>query len=55
MTTKQPDWEAIERAYRAGLLSIREIVSTQSIIGGKRALNVSQDPIGATWTVQLRK
>ena len=25
MTTKQPDWEAIERAYRAGLLSVREI------------------------------
>ena len=24
------------------------------IIGGKRALNVSQDPVGATWTVQLR-
>lgn len=25
------------------------------LIGGKRALNVSQDPSGATWTVQLRK
>ena len=25
------------------------------LIGGKRALNVSQDPAGATWTVQLRK
>ena len=25
MTTKQPDWEAIERAYRAGLLSVRAI------------------------------
>ena len=25
MTAKQPDWEAIERAYRAGLLSVREI------------------------------
>jgi hypothetical protein len=25
------------------------------IIGGKRAMNVSQDPAGATWTVQLRK
>ncbi|MBA6096348.1 hypothetical protein H4B97_25530 [Pseudomonas juntendi] len=23
MTTKQADWEAIERAYRAGALSIR--------------------------------
>lgn len=25
MTTKLPDWEAIERAYRAGLLSLRAI------------------------------
>lgn len=25
MTTKQPDWEAIERAYRAGSLSLRAI------------------------------
>ena len=24
------------------------------IISGKRALNVSQDPVGSTWTVQLR-
>jgi hypothetical protein len=29
-----PDWEAIERAYRAGLLSIREIASTQGITHG---------------------
>ena len=28
MTTKQPDWEAIERAYRAGLLSVREIATS---------------------------
>ena len=28
MTTKQPDWEAIERAYRAGMLSVREIASS---------------------------
>ncbi|MGU9857037.1 hypothetical protein [Pseudomonas sp. LF245] len=34
MITKQPDWEAIERAYRAGLLSIREIASTQGITHG---------------------
>lgn len=34
MTIKQPDWEAIERAYRAGLLSIREIASTQGITHG---------------------
>ena len=34
MTTKQPDWEAIERAYRAGLLSIREIASAQCITHG---------------------
>ncbi|AMS13145.1 hypothetical protein A3218_01995 [Pseudomonas chlororaphis] len=25
------------------------------VIGDKRAMNVSQDPAGATWTVQLRK
>jgi len=25
MTTKQPDWEAIERAYRAGSLSLRAL------------------------------
>lgn len=25
---KQPDWEAIERAYRAGLLSVREIAAS---------------------------
>lgn len=25
------------------------------VIGGKRALNFSQDPTGATWTIQLRK
>ena len=31
MKTKQPDWEAIERAYRAGLLSFREIASSQGI------------------------
>lgn len=24
------------------------------MIGGKRALNVEQDPAGATWTIQLR-
>lgn len=34
MTTKQPDWEAIERAYRAGLLSIREIASAHGITHG---------------------
>ena len=34
MTTKQPDWEAIERAYRAGVLSIREIASAQGITHG---------------------
>ncbi|MCD5970761.1 hypothetical protein [Pseudomonas quasicaspiana] len=28
MLTKQPDWEAIERAYRAGLLSVREIAAS---------------------------
>ncbi|MDD1131152.1 hypothetical protein [Pseudomonas shahriarae] len=28
MSTKQPDWEAIERAYRAGVLSVREIAAS---------------------------
>lgn len=28
---KQPDWEAVERDYRAGLLSVREIASTCNV------------------------
>jgi hypothetical protein len=31
MTTKQPDWEAIERAYRAGLLSVRAIGESHGV------------------------
>ncbi|WP_409300461.1 hypothetical protein [Pseudomonas sp. KCJK8993] len=31
MITKQPDWEAIERAYRAGALSIRTIAERQGV------------------------
>ena len=31
MTTMQPDWEAIERAYRAGALSIRTIAERQGV------------------------
>lgn len=31
MITKQPDWEAIERAYRAGLLSLRAIASEHGV------------------------
>ncbi len=31
MTAKQPDWEAIERAYRAGSLSIRTIAERNNI------------------------
>lgn len=31
MTTKQPDWEVIERAYRAGALSIRTIVDRNGV------------------------
>lgn len=31
MKTKQPDWEAIERAYRAGSLSIRTIAERQGV------------------------
>lgn len=34
MTVKKPDWEAIERAYRAGLLSVREIAASQAITHG---------------------
>lgn len=30
-TTKLPDWEAVERDYRAGLLSVREIASTCNV------------------------
>lgn len=29
--TKQPDWEAIERAYRAGLLSVRAIGESHGV------------------------
>lgn len=31
MTTKQPDWEVIERAYRAGALSIRTIADRNGV------------------------
>jgi hypothetical protein len=31
MTTKLPDWEAIERAYRAGSLSVRAIGDAQGV------------------------
>lgn len=31
MTTKRPDWEAIERAYRAGLLSVRAIGESHGV------------------------
>ncbi|MBD9443090.1 hypothetical protein [Pseudomonas sp. PDM04] len=31
MTAKQPDWEAIERAYRAGVLSIRTIAERNGV------------------------
>jgi hypothetical protein len=34
MTTKQPDWEAIERAYRAGSLSVRAIADQHSLTDG---------------------
>lgn len=30
-TPKPPDWEAVERDYRAGLLSVREIASTCNV------------------------
>lgn len=31
MSSKQPDWEAIERAYRAGSLSVRAIGESQGV------------------------
>lgn len=31
MTIKQPDWEAIERAFRAGVLSVREIAAAHEV------------------------
>lgn len=31
MSIKQPDWEAIERAYRAGVLSVREIAAAHEV------------------------
>ena len=31
MNSKQPDWEAIERAYRAGSLSVRAIGESQGV------------------------
>jgi len=34
------------------ILAVPEI---GDVIGGKRAMNVSQDPAKATWTIQLRK
>jgi hypothetical protein len=34
MATKQPDWEAIERAYRAGSLSVRAIADQNSLTDG---------------------
>jgi hypothetical protein len=48
MTTKQPDWEVIERAYRAGALSIRTIaerhgVSDTAIRKKAKALNWTRD------------
>ena len=52
MTTKQPDWEAIERAYRAGLLSIREIASTQGITHG--AINKRAKRDGCQLGARLR-
>lgn len=33
--TKQPDWEAIERAFRAGALSIRTIADGKKVSGAR--------------------
>lgn len=43
MTTKQPDWEAIERAYRAGSLSAEYPVRRNGIHGNDDELNSEFD------------
>lgn len=54
MTTKQPDWEAIERAYRAGLLSIREIASTQGITHGAINKRAKRDGWGRNLKAKIQ-
>jgi hypothetical protein len=54
MTTKQPDWEAIERAYRAGALSIGTIaerngISETAIRKKDKASSPTRSPF-AEWT-----
>ncbi|MCF5059081.1 hypothetical protein GIW54_09815 [Pseudomonas proteolytica] len=34
MTAKQPDWEAIERSYRAGMLSVRAVAENNDVSEG---------------------
>ena len=49
MATKQPDWEAIERAYRAGSLSIRTIAERNGV--SDTAIRKKAKAIG--WTRDL--
>ncbi|WP_145483534.1 hypothetical protein [Yersinia rohdei] len=39
----KPDWEAIESAYRAGLMSVREIASQQGITHGAISKRAKRD------------
>jgi len=39
MTTKQTDWEAIERAYRAGSLFIKSPAGCSGIYGNDHEVN----------------
>ncbi|PHM72271.1 phage protein [Xenorhabdus sp. KJ12.1] len=39
----KPDWEAIESAYRAGLLSLREIASQHGISEGAIRKRANRD------------
>ena len=37
MSAKQPDWEAIERAYRAGLCTVEFFASSTAAVMAARA------------------
>lgn len=37
MTIKQPDWEAIKRAYRAGFYSVEFLASSTAAVMAARA------------------
>ena len=46
---KRPDWEAIESAYRAGVMSLREIASQHGISEGAIRKRAKKD----NWTRDL--